>query len=33
MIPKLKNPGDILFSLLNTTYEFLGKRGVGPRKI
>lgn len=27
MIQKLKNQGDILFSLLNTTYEFLGKRG------
>ena len=27
MIQKLENPGDILFSLLNTTYEFLGKKG------
>lgn len=27
MIQKLKNQGDILFSLLNTTYAFLGEKG------
>ncbi|RLE13145.1 hypothetical protein DRI96_03445 [Candidatus Aerophobetes bacterium] len=27
MIQKVKNPGDILFSILNTTYEFLGEKG------
>jgi len=27
MIQKLKNQGDILFSILNTTYEFLGVKG------
>lgn len=27
MLQKLQNQGDILFSLLNSTYEFLGKKG------
>ena len=29
MKQELRNPGDILFSILNTTYQFLGEKGGG----